>query len=164
MVSTRGTGHNPVRSLFSRSGNGLVSYYLNLVLDGVGITSGNQQLIFNGVLQVFNLGTACAGALLVDRVGRRKLWLTSAAGMVCLQIALLGMVLTTVLLLHAMDRRIRCLRQDEELRAPKQARRKPRTRHDLFLLRLLQHRHVRPAGLLHRRDVSLPFQLALMLS
>jgi hypothetical protein len=59
-----------------------VSYYLNLVLDGVGIKSTSQQLIFNGVLQFYNLGTGMLGALLVDKVGRRKLWLTSAAGMV----------------------------------------------------------------------------------
>jgi MFS family permease len=68
--------------LTSRSGNGLVSYYLNLVLNGVGIKNADQQLIFNGVLQVYNLGTATLGSLLVDRVGRRKLWLTSVGGMV----------------------------------------------------------------------------------
>ena len=65
----------------SRSGNGLVSYYLNLVLKGVGIRDTSQQLIFNGVLQVYNFATASAGALVVDKVGRRKLWLTSAGGM-----------------------------------------------------------------------------------
>ncbi|WWC72350.1 uncharacterized protein I206_106312 [Kwoniella pini CBS 10737] len=63
------------------SGNGIVSYYLNLALDGIGIRSSGQQLIINGVLQVYNLATAYLGALLVDKLGRRPLWLISVAGM-----------------------------------------------------------------------------------
>ena len=76
--------------------------------------------------------------------------------MVRTRTALFDLMLTTVLLLHAMDRRFRRLLQDQGLGPPEQARRKPRPRHDLLLLRLLQHRHVRPARLLHRRDVRTP--------
>ena len=63
------------------SGNGLVSYYLTLVLDGIGIKDEFSQTLFNGILQIYNLGTAYLGALVVDRTGRRFLWLTSAGGM-----------------------------------------------------------------------------------
>ncbi|KAG6811658.1 hypothetical protein H0H92_006420 [Tricholoma furcatifolium] len=60
------------------SGNGLVSYYLNVVLNGIGITSGFDQLLINGILQIWNLAWALFASSLVDKVGRRKLFLTSA--------------------------------------------------------------------------------------
>jgi MFS family permease len=63
------------------SGNGLVSYYLNLVLNGVGIKSTAQQTLFNGILQVYNYATSILGAVLVDRAGRRTLFLVSTGGM-----------------------------------------------------------------------------------
>lgn len=63
------------------SGNGLVSYYLVLVLNGIGIRSQGHQTLINGILQVYNLFWAYAGALCVDRLGRRFLFLTSTAGM-----------------------------------------------------------------------------------
>ncbi|KAK6909257.1 hypothetical protein I203_103274 [Kwoniella mangroviensis CBS 8507] len=63
------------------SGNGIVSYYLNLALNGIGIRSAGQQTLINGILQVWNLGTAYLGALLVDKLGRRPLWLISVGGM-----------------------------------------------------------------------------------
>lgn len=63
------------------SGNGLVSYYLVLVLNGIGIRSQGHQTLINGILQVYNLFWAYAGALAVDRLGRRFLFLTSTAGM-----------------------------------------------------------------------------------
>ncbi|KIJ14336.1 L-arabinose isomerase [Paxillus involutus ATCC 200175] len=63
------------------SGNGLVSYYIGIVLKGVGITSTFDQAAINGVLQVFNLVCALTGAMLVDKLGRRNLFLISNAGM-----------------------------------------------------------------------------------
>jgi len=69
-------------SFFSQwSGNGIISYYLNLALTGVGITSQSSLNLINGILQLWNVITAYGGALVVDRTGRRPLWLTSAAGM-----------------------------------------------------------------------------------
>lgn len=63
-------------------GNSVVSYYLTLVLDGVGITDATDQSLINGGLQIFNfLATIGCGAMLVDRLGRRLLLLWSALGM-----------------------------------------------------------------------------------
>ncbi|KAI0049195.1 hexose transporter [Auriscalpium vulgare] len=63
------------------SGNGLVSYYLGKVLDNIGITKHVDQLLVNGILQIWNLFWAVGASFSVDRVGRRALFLTSAAGM-----------------------------------------------------------------------------------
>ena len=64
------------------NGVGVVSYYLVLVLNTIGITDVYDQTLINGLLQVFNFLVAVfCGALLVDRLGRRTLFLTSTAGM-----------------------------------------------------------------------------------
>lgn len=63
------------------SGNGLVSYYLNKVFDAIGITDPTIQLLINGILQIWNLGVAIVASFLVDRVGRRILFITSCCGM-----------------------------------------------------------------------------------
>ncbi|KAH9039702.1 general substrate transporter [Lactarius hengduanensis] len=69
-------------TLFSQwSGNGLASFYINLVLDNVGISSQKVKGIVNGCLQTWNLVAALSGALLVNRVGRRTLFIVSNAGM-----------------------------------------------------------------------------------
>jgi MFS family permease len=66
------------------AGNAVISYYLTLALDKVGITDATQQAAINGGLQVFNLLAALGfGSLLVDRLGRRVLFLWSAVGMTC---------------------------------------------------------------------------------
>lgn len=63
-------------------GNSVVSYYLTLVLDSIGITDATDQSLINGGLQIFNfLATIGFGAMLVDRLGRRVLLLWSALGM-----------------------------------------------------------------------------------
>jgi len=63
------------------SGNGIVSYYLNIVLNGIGITDSYEQNLLNGCLQIYNLITAIIGALTVEKAGRRVLFLTSTGGM-----------------------------------------------------------------------------------
>ena len=60
------------------SGNGLVSGYLNKVFNQIGITGSGTQLLLNGLLQVWNLFWAVLAALLVNKLGRRFLFLTSA--------------------------------------------------------------------------------------
>ncbi|KAI0684104.1 general substrate transporter [Cytidiella melzeri] len=69
-------------AIFSQwSGNGLVSYYINLILEGVGITSTNTKAAINGGLQVWNLIAAMTGAMLIDKLGRRTLFIISNVGM-----------------------------------------------------------------------------------
>ena len=51
-----------------------MQYYLVLVLDTVGITGVTEQTLISGFLQVWNLICAVTGALLVNRLGRRKLF------------------------------------------------------------------------------------------
>ena len=63
------------------SGNGLVSYYLNKVFDSIGITNPTVQLLINGILQIWNLFVAITASFLVDRIGRRLLFLSSCIGM-----------------------------------------------------------------------------------
>ncbi|PAV15162.1 hexose transporter [Pyrrhoderma noxium] len=64
------------------SGNGLVSYYLNKVFDAIGIEDPTIQLLINGILQIWNLAVAVTASFLVERVGRRLLFLTSCVGMI----------------------------------------------------------------------------------
>ena len=59
------------------SGNAIISYYLTKVLDQVGITNQKEQLEINGGLGIWGWIVAVASSLLVDKVGRRKLFLTS---------------------------------------------------------------------------------------
>lgn len=64
------------------NGVGVVSYYLTLVLNTIGITNTTDQTLINGCLQIFNwLAAIMAGALMIDRLGRRTLFLVSVAGM-----------------------------------------------------------------------------------
>ncbi|KAJ5085290.1 hypothetical protein N7532_010061 [Penicillium argentinense] len=59
------------------NGCGVVSYYLTMILDTIGITSVTEQTLINGFLQLWNLIMSCVGASLVDRAGRRALFLAS---------------------------------------------------------------------------------------
>ncbi|KAG2048457.1 hypothetical protein BDR06DRAFT_991507 [Suillus hirtellus] len=69
-------------AVFSQwSGNGLVSYYFNTVLDRLGITQTRTKAAINGGLQIFNLASALVGVMIVDKVGRRKTFLISNIGM-----------------------------------------------------------------------------------
>lgn len=62
-------------------GVAVVSYYLTLVLDTVGVKDSDTQTLINGLLQIFNFIAAGSAALLVDRLGRRTLFLWSGVGM-----------------------------------------------------------------------------------
>ena len=62
-------------------GNGVVSYYLAMVLKTVDITDVTDQTLIAGLLQVWNLLFAIGAALSVDRLGRRLLFLASASVM-----------------------------------------------------------------------------------
>ncbi|KAH0282045.1 general substrate transporter, partial [Aureobasidium sp. EXF-3399] len=59
-------------------GNGVVSYYLALVLETVGITNVTDMTLMSGFLQLWNLIWCVVAAFSVDQLGRRPLFLTSA--------------------------------------------------------------------------------------
>jgi MFS family permease len=69
------------------SGNAVLSYFLNLVLNAAGITSSNQQLIFNGGISIFNFGIGWVSISLVEYVGRRRMFLISTFGSMLVYIA-----------------------------------------------------------------------------
>ncbi|PNS14603.1 High-affinity glucose transporter [Sphaceloma murrayae] len=62
-------------------GNSVISYYMTLVLNTVGITNPDTQTLINGLLQIFNFVAAICASLMVDRLGRRTLWNWSGIGM-----------------------------------------------------------------------------------
>ncbi|KAF8183951.1 hypothetical protein BJ912DRAFT_539565 [Pholiota molesta] len=69
-------------AVFSQwSGNGLVSYYIDIVLNGVGITDTQTKTVINGCLQIFNFVIAIVAAMLTDVAGRRPLFIVSNSGM-----------------------------------------------------------------------------------
>ncbi|KAJ1326066.1 hexose transporter-like protein [Microdochium nivale] len=64
------------------NGAAVLSYYLVLVLNTIGITNAFDQTLINGLLQIFNWIISTAfGAMMVDRVGRRTLFLVATSGM-----------------------------------------------------------------------------------
>jgi hypothetical protein len=64
--------------LFSQwSGNALISYYANLIYEGAGITGQSQKLGLDAGNKVLSLIVSISCALLVDRVGRRPLFLAA---------------------------------------------------------------------------------------
>lgn len=72
-------------SFFSQwSGNGLISYYLSLILDSINLTAESTQTLVNALLTLWNLFWGIAFSLIVNRFGRRTLFLFSTAGcLVC---------------------------------------------------------------------------------
>lgn len=64
-------------------GNAVISYYLKLVLESVGITDTTTQLVINGSITISSFCFAVVWALSIDNIGRRKLFLTGMAGMFC---------------------------------------------------------------------------------
>ncbi|GAA6029391.1 hypothetical protein JCM8097_003655 [Rhodosporidiobolus ruineniae] len=74
-------------------GNGVAvfSYYLTPVLRLVGVTSPIIQLGINGGMQIWNLILASLGASLVEKLGRRKVWLIGTGGMLVSYICLTGL-------------------------------------------------------------------------
>jgi hypothetical protein len=68
--------------LFSQwSGNGLTSYYATDVYKSIGITNADTQLGINGGLTIMSLIVSVSCALLVDRVGRRPLFISATVAM-----------------------------------------------------------------------------------
>ncbi|KAF4219156.1 hypothetical protein CNMCM6457_003246 [Aspergillus fumigatiaffinis] len=59
-------------------GNGVISYYLTLILNTVGVTSARDRTLILACMQMWNLLFSIVGSVLIDRFGRRPLFLSSA--------------------------------------------------------------------------------------
>lgn len=87
LVKTRGNRRRllliALTSFFSQcSGNGLVSYYLSSILDSIGIDGSYEQSLINGGLQIWSFLIAIIfSVFLVDRFGRKTLFLIAGVGM-----------------------------------------------------------------------------------
>ena len=69
------------------SGNNVISYYLPLMVDKVGITDPDTQILLNGIYALTGWIAATAGAFFHDRLGRRTMFMLSTSGMaICLAI------------------------------------------------------------------------------
>ncbi|SCN81571.1 related to hexose transporter protein [Fusarium fujikuroi] len=62
------------------SGNGLISYYLTLILNSIGYRSQETQTLINALLTVWGLFWGVVFSLLVNRIPRRALFLFSTLG------------------------------------------------------------------------------------
>ncbi|KAJ5732271.1 sugar transporter (hexose transporter) [Penicillium malachiteum] len=96
MISTPGNRHRlfitvSVGFYAQWVGNVVESYYLSLVLKGIGITKTRDQLLISGCLQIWNLIFATVGASLVEKVGRRTFFLLSGAIMLVSYITIAGL-------------------------------------------------------------------------
>jgi len=72
-------------------GNGIISYYLSPILKSIGLTNPTQITGINGGLQIWNFFAALTGALNIERIGRRPLWLTSVCGMLVFNSIIMGL-------------------------------------------------------------------------
>ncbi|KAH6869064.1 general substrate transporter [Thelonectria olida] len=71
------------------NGQGAITYYFSPILTSVGITTTNQQTGINGGMSIWNFLCSALGAYLVDRIGRRPLWLASFIGLILANIPLI---------------------------------------------------------------------------
>ncbi|KAH7099036.1 general substrate transporter [Auriculariales sp. MPI-PUGE-AT-0066] len=76
------------------SGNGMITYFLTVLLRIAGITNQTKQITLNFVNSVTSMIGAVTGAFLVDSFGRRKLLLTGTSLLV------IDLAITTALLSH----------------------------------------------------------------
>jgi Na+/melibiose symporter-like transporter len=56
-------------------GGSVITYYMPVILENVGITSSSQQLLLNGINVIFGFFSGMAGSFSVERFGRRRLFL-----------------------------------------------------------------------------------------
>ncbi|GKT48220.1 lactose permease [Colletotrichum spaethianum] len=69
-------------AIFSQcSGNGLVSYYLSVILSTIGFKDSITQAYINGGLTIWSWLVSLTAAFFVDRIGRRVLFLFAGVGM-----------------------------------------------------------------------------------
>lgn len=65
------------------SGNGLITYFLPILLQQAGIVDTNRQRVLNFVNSITSFVGALSGTAIVDKVGRRKLFLFAEISCMC---------------------------------------------------------------------------------
>lgn len=96
MLQTAGNRHRLLCTMsiafFAQwAGNGVVSYYLAIILDSVGVTSVTDQTLISVGINIWNLIFSVGAACSVDRLGRRALLLASAATMLVGFVIVMGL-------------------------------------------------------------------------
>ncbi|KDQ62665.1 hypothetical protein JAAARDRAFT_203742 [Jaapia argillacea MUCL 33604] len=76
------------------SGNGMVTYFLPVLLKNAGILDQNKQLTLTFVNSVTSWIGALTGSAVVDRVGRRRILLISTSGLVVILAIVSGLLST----------------------------------------------------------------------
>ncbi|KAI8162557.1 Lactose permease [Colletotrichum sp. SAR 10_70] len=72
-------------------GNGIMSYYLSPILNGIGVTNTRSQLLILVGLNIWNLIWSTSAAINIDRIGRRPLWLTATSGQLVTMAVTMGL-------------------------------------------------------------------------
>ncbi|WYZ36140.1 hypothetical protein EsH8_XI_000023 [Colletotrichum jinshuiense] len=93
MVKTKGNRRRLLitltLALFSQwGGNGVVSFYLVPILGTIGITDAKTQLVITACLAIWNLLFSVGSASMVDRFGKRPMFLLSAGTMLASYVAI----------------------------------------------------------------------------
>ncbi|KAJ5679059.1 hypothetical protein N7462_007303 [Penicillium macrosclerotiorum] len=68
------------------SGNGLISYYLTLILNSIGYTAESTQTLINALLTLWGMIWSLVFASVMNRFGRRTLFLISTGGILAVYI------------------------------------------------------------------------------
>ncbi|KAJ5383250.1 hypothetical protein N7517_001161 [Penicillium concentricum] len=68
------------------SGNGLISYYLTLILNSIGYTAESTQTLINALLTLWSMIWSLVFSAVMNRFGRRTLFLISTAGILAVYI------------------------------------------------------------------------------
>ncbi|KAH7120225.1 putative sugar transporter [Dactylonectria estremocensis] len=68
------------------SGNGLISYYLTLILNSIGYRSQETQTLINALMTLWGMIWGLFFSAFINRFGRRTLFLTSTIGCLCVYV------------------------------------------------------------------------------
>ncbi|KAF4577145.1 major facilitator superfamily protein [Pleurotus pulmonarius] len=74
------------------SGNGLITYFLPILLKNAGITSQDRRLTLNFVNSITSYIGALSGSFIIDRFGRRKILLLSTSAIVVILVVVTGLL------------------------------------------------------------------------
>lgn len=80
-----------VNMLAQMTGVNIISFYSNIIFENILGYSGTLSRVISGCLQIWQFLCATLAIFLVDRIGRRKLLLIGAGGMVVSQAGLAGL-------------------------------------------------------------------------